>query len=528
MKVLVIWKALVSESYHKRFIELAKFKDVELTLVVPTKWHNIRLEKEYCSEYKIIPRRVVLNGSNHFHWYPGLEKIIRQVRPDILHIEEEHYSIVTYQAIRLAKKYNIKCLFVSLQNIYKIYPFPFSWIEKYNMKNADYAVAVSDEIRDVLIRKGFDKEHIVIIKNVRSLLLSKGEIEIEKEGYEFYREQRFLIPQTFKQELLKHSHILNVTVARPVPGGSGFNWWMDCHPEGANANEKFKIRWIGADPDYIETFGLKLITGRNYSTFMSPMAPDSPEGIVINETAVEYFGWTEPLGKNIIYQGSIVARSDDGKTNYTYHNIKTPVIGVIKDFHFKSLHTEIQPLGLWPGGLGFISVKIQPDDIPGTLEFLEKTWNSFAAEVPFKYSFLAEDLDKLYSKEERLGKIFLYFTILAILIACLGLFGLASFTAEQRTKEIGVRKVLGASVQDIIKLLSKTYIILIIIANLIAWPIGYIAMHKWLQNFAYRINFGIGIFLLTGLIALIIVIIAVSSQAIKASLTDPVESLRYE
>ena len=163
MNVLVIWKALVSETYHKRFIELAKFKDMELTLVVPTKWHNTRLEKEYCSEYKIIPRKIVLNGFNHFHWYLGLERIISQVRPDILHIEEEHYSIVTYQAIRLAKRYNVRCMFVSLQNIYKKYPFPFSWMEKYNMKNVDYAVAVSDEIRDVLIRKGLDKEKIRVI-----------------------------------------------------------------------------------------------------------------------------------------------------------------------------------------------------------------------------------------------------------------------------------------------------------------------------------------------------------------------------
>jgi glycosyltransferase involved in cell wall biosynthesis len=163
MNVLVIWKALVSEAYHKRFIELAKFKDVELTLVVPTKWHNTRLEKECCSEYKIIPRKIVLNGFNHFHWYLGLERIISQVRPDILHIEEEHYSIVTYQAIRLAKRYNVRCMFVSLQNIYKKYPFPFSWMEKYNLKNVDCTVAVSDEIRDVLIRKGLGKEKISVI-----------------------------------------------------------------------------------------------------------------------------------------------------------------------------------------------------------------------------------------------------------------------------------------------------------------------------------------------------------------------------
>ena len=163
MKVLVLWKALVSEVYHKRFIELAKYKDVEITLVVPTIWDNTKLEREYCAEYKTIPRRIILNGYNHFHWYPGLAKIIRHIRPDILHIEEEHYSIVTYQAIRLAKKYNVKCMFVSLQNIYKVYPFPFSWMEGYNMRNADCAVAASEEIRKVLMRKGLDKEKVSVI-----------------------------------------------------------------------------------------------------------------------------------------------------------------------------------------------------------------------------------------------------------------------------------------------------------------------------------------------------------------------------
>ena len=163
MKVLVLWKALVSEVYHKRFIELAKYKDVEITLVVPTIWDNTKLEREYCAEYKTIPRRIILNGYNHFHWYPGLAKIIRHIRPDILHIEEEHYSIVTYQAIRLAKKYNVKCMFVSLQNIYKIYPFPFSWMEEYNIKNSDCAVAASEEIRKVLMRKGLDKKQIPVV-----------------------------------------------------------------------------------------------------------------------------------------------------------------------------------------------------------------------------------------------------------------------------------------------------------------------------------------------------------------------------
>lgn len=163
MKVLVIWKALVSEAYHKKLKELAGFKDVELTLIVPAKWHKTNLEKKYCREYKIIPIKVMLSGHNHFHWYPGLEKYVKQIQPDIFHVEEEHYSFVTFQAIRLAKKYNIKCLFVSWQNIYKEYPFPFSWIERYNLRNADYAVAGSEEVRSILVRKGFGNERISII-----------------------------------------------------------------------------------------------------------------------------------------------------------------------------------------------------------------------------------------------------------------------------------------------------------------------------------------------------------------------------
>ena len=163
MKVLIIWKALVSAAYHRKLKELAKFKDVELTLIVPTKWHNTSLEKEYCKDCKIIPTKIVMSGYNHFHWYPGLEEYVRQIRPDIFHIEEEHYSFVTFQAIRLAKKYNIECLFVTWQNIYKKYPFPFSWLERDNLKNADYAIAGNESISNILVRKGFDKERISLI-----------------------------------------------------------------------------------------------------------------------------------------------------------------------------------------------------------------------------------------------------------------------------------------------------------------------------------------------------------------------------
>jgi len=375
---------------------------------------------------------------------------------------------------------------------------------------------------------GFDMRQIVVIRIGDKLLQSDIGSKPDERGYAYYREQRFSLPQTFKQELLKHPHVINATIGRPVPGGSGFNWWMECFPEGAPSNEAFQIRWIGADPDYIITFGLRLIDGRNFSTFISPMAPDSPEGIVLNETAMEYFGWTEAIGKNIRYKGTIVTHSEDGKTNYSYQDVLAPVIGVIEDFHFKSLHTEIQPLGIWPGGLRYVSVKIQAYDVSETLDFLKKTWKEFIPEEPFEYSFLDEDLDELYIKERRLNKIFLFFTIIAMCIACLGLFGLAAFTSEQRTKEIGVRKGMGASSRDIARLLLKTYIKLLIIGNLISWPLGYIAMNRWLQNFAYRINLGLGIFLIAGLISLFLVLIAVGTQTIKASLTDPAESLRYE
>jgi len=176
MKILVIWKALVADAYHKRFEKLASFKGVELNLIVPTSWNKTSLKKKFCREYRIIPARVMLNGYNHFHWYPELSRIVLQVQPDIFHIEEEHYSYVTFQAISLARKNNIRCLFASLQNIYKKYPFPFSWIERYNLKNADYAIAGNKEAKVILARKGFDKDHISILpQGVDTLLFCKME-----------------------------------------------------------------------------------------------------------------------------------------------------------------------------------------------------------------------------------------------------------------------------------------------------------------------------------------------------------------
>lgn len=205
---------------------------------------------------------------------------------------------------------------------------------------------------------------------------------------------------------------------------------------------------------------------------------------------------------------------------------------MLKDFHFKPLHQKIEPLVARlirpPWMPNYLSLKINPENIPETLLFLEEKFKEFSPDYPFEYSFLDERINNAYKSEQKLGKIFNYFALIALFIACLGLFGLASFTSEQRTKEIGIRKVVGASVSKIFVLLSKEFIKRILIANIIAWPIAYFAMNKWLQNFAYRINIGIGIFLISGLIALVIAMLTISCQSIKAATANPVDALRYE
>ena len=221
----------------------------------------------------------------------------------------------------------------------------------------------------------------------------------------------------------------------------------------------------------------------------------------------------EPVGKQLIFGDSA-----------------TTIIGVVKDYHFKSLHSEIEPLilAIVPSVYRYIFIKLESGDIPNAIANIKSTWNSFFPETPFEYHFLDEAYDKLYRSEQRMGILFNYFTVLAILISCLGLFGLASFMAEKRTKEIGIRKVLGASLSGIILLLNKQFTKWVLIANLVSWPIAYYAMSKWLQGFAYRINLGLGTFALAAMIALTIAVITVSYQSIKAALTNPADSLRNE
>jgi len=269
---------------------------------------------------------------------------------------------------------------------------------------------------------------------------------------------------------------------------------------------------IVIDEDYIQCMGMEIVKGRNFS---KDFPADANESVLINEKAVEVIAWEEPLGKKIGYT------SDP--------NPKT-VVGVVKDFHFSSPHRVIAPLFISTGTNRIRSffVKVSPVDINGTLKFIENKWKTFDPGRPFEYSFLDESFDQQYKVEEKLMQIFTYFTFLAIFIACLGLFGLISFSAEQQTKEIGIRKVLGASVKNIVFLLSREFIKWVLIANIIAWPLSWFALNKWLQNFAYRIDMTFWPFLIAGIMVLIIAFITVSQQAIKAAIMNPVKSLRYE
>ncbi|NIO48659.1 MAG: FtsX-like permease family protein [Candidatus Aminicenantes bacterium] len=314
---------------------------------------------------------------------------------------------------------------------------------------------------------------------------------------------------SLKIELLKRAGIRNVAASSNIPT-YGVILTLDY------------ITWEGKDPedtkvfhatstgyDFIETLNMEIIQGRSFSEEY----PADENAVVINETAQKLIGMENPVGKRLMLPDS-----------------ELPIIGIVKDYHFRSLHSEIEPLLLInaPSLYRYILIKLDSGDIPSTLANIESTWKTFFPDTPFEYHFLDEAYGKLYRTEQQMGTLFNYFTGLAILISCLGLFGLASFMAEKRTKEIGIRKVLGAPVSGVVILLNKEFIKWVLIANIFAWPVAYYAMSKWLQGFAYRTKIEVWSFALAALIALAIAVVTVSYKSIKAATANPVESLRYE
>ena len=336
---------------------------------------------------------------------------------------------------------------------------------------------------------GFDKEQIVTVYTMDINL--KRNIE------------------PLKKELLKNPEILGISASLDLPITIRRTSTIEWDEQGERQKSGFNFTFV--DYDFFDVYDIEVVKGRKFSEDFST---DKEQAIVINETAARNLGWASPVGRRAYSQG----------TEWT-------IIGVVKDFHFHSLHRRIDPLiFLFHEGRGidYFSIKVSPSNIPSTIGFIEEKWRRFSPEFPFQYAFLDERIEKIYKVEQKLGQSFNIFTFIALSIACLGLIGLAAFISEQKRKEISIRKILGANFHSIIVLLAREYVKCIAVASVIAWPIGYFVMDRWLQNFAYRTSVGIEIFILSGLVAFVFALITVSYQALKAALANPVESLRHE
>jgi putative ABC transport system permease protein len=341
------------------------------------------------------------------------------------------------------------------------------------------------------------------------------------------RSANFLSPSdrsAFKNEL-KH-----ITGVKDVTASNGFlpNGFNTSRVSVKGSTQEQQVNFISVDYNFLDLMQIKIKDGRGFSPnfpgdTLNNGIPGGPleqtiGSIVLNETAVKELNLPSPVGRQILW-------ATDRDTNY-YVN----VIGVAKDFHFTSLRNEIKPFAFFanPRAQGTLLVKLSGNNIDRTLAQIQSIWKQFPSERALDYTFLDETFARLYKAESRFQKVFISMVILGIIIACLGLLGLATFAAQQRVKEIGIRKVLGASIASIVQLLSKDFLKLVLIAFLIALPVGWYATNKWLQDFAYRIDVKWWVFLLAGLIAMVIAFVTISFQTIKAALTNPVKNLRTE
>jgi hypothetical protein len=322
-----------------------------------------------------------------------------------------------------------------------------------------------------------------------------------------------------KLELQQVPGITQVSLTSRTPllfgsSGSGWDW------EGKSPETDPMIRYFCCDFDFVKTFEMEMVNGRFFSRERTPAASPQSGQLVINEELARIIGKENPVGSRL--------------SHGPYHGT---IIGVINDFNYWPLYYRSGPLIIFYKTYNpapdhhyyrFVFARIRPDNITQTVASIEKIYKKFNPEFPFNLRFLDDDYTRLYRSEEQTGAILRYFAILAILISCLGLFGLASFLAEQRTKEIGIRKVLGSSVQGIVVLLSKQFLKWVVVANIIALPIAGTLSHIWLQNYPYRTSAGVWIFVLTTALTLVIALLTVSYQSIKAARSNPVDTLKYE
>ncbi|HUX95771.1 MAG TPA: ABC transporter permease [Bacteroidales bacterium] len=336
---------------------------------------------------------------------------------------------------------------------------------------------------------GFEKNNLIVIKNAESLGSYKN---------------------AFKEELLKIPEVVNASICNLVPPNVNYSDLF--RPVGLDNKERGS-NYCFADEDLIKTLKTSMVGGR----FFSKEFPSDSKGVVINEAAARLFGWENPVGQKI-------------QTFWKENNAdEREVIGVVKDYNFQSLEEEITSLIIFPGTEGNnILVRLTPGDINRKINLAQSSWKSFPGKGPFDFSYITDDFSAKFRKEQQLCKIFIVFTILAIIIASLGLLGLATFTAEQRSKEIGIRKAMGASSNSVIGLISREYLNLIIISFIIAAPIAYFTINWWLKNFAYKASIGVLSFIIGGILALLIAVLSVGYQSLKAASRNPVDSLKFE
>jgi putative ABC transport system permease protein len=348
----------------------------------------------------------------------------------------------------------------------------------------------------------FMKTHHLGFKKEQKLILPlRGGISIQ-ENYE-----------SVKNIFCNHPSLSDACVSSTVPGRSVSNFGVSLVGEEDTKNQSMFHMYF--DHDFIPDYGIDMVAGR---AFQKDMATDIAGAFLINESAVTAFGWSSPeeaLGKRLL-------TGYGGRVN--------PIIGVTKNFHYRGLQNEVEPLVMefLPEMFRYVTLSIDISNLKETLVFIESQWKSMYPNNPFENFFLDTDFDQQYRSDEQVGKIFNIFTVLGLFIACLGLLGLASFTTESRTKEIGIRKVFGASIAGVVIMLSKKFTKWVLLANVIAWPLAYYIMNRWLKNFAYRTDINILIFVLSGLLVLAVAILTISFQSIRAAAANPADSLRYE
>jgi len=375
--------------------------------------------------------------------------------------------------------------------------------------------------KGIILRKG-----LVVAQFTISIALIIGTIIVysqmkymRSQDLGFNKDQKLIIDthgdpakNALRQAISTLPNVISTSLTGSVPGGGN----PGAYSQVENKKGDMQIANLDlyfTDFDYIPQYKIKMVAGR---AFLKEMGTDTTQAMVLNETAVKMFGYSSPqqiIGKKFDQWGR-----------------KGSIIGVMEDFHFRSLQEVIKPLSMRiePNGCSLISVNISSANVPKTIAAVESKWKTMIPNRPFSYFFLDEFFDKQYRSEVRFGKLFLNFALLAIFISCLGLLGLASYSTMQRTKEIGIRKVMGASVGGIVNLLSKDFLILVLISFIIAAPIAWYGMHRWLKDFAYRIDISWWVFVLAAVLAVVIALATISFQAIKAAMANPVKSLRTE